>query len=72
MRPRALVNQAKAKGLDMIAICDHNSAENTAAFIRAGDERDLKVLPGLKSLQGRKSISLPSSIPRRAVQPSKI
>jgi PHP family Zn ribbon phosphoesterase len=35
-------------GLDMIAICDHNSAENTAAFIRAGDERGLKVLPGIE------------------------
>jgi PHP family Zn ribbon phosphoesterase len=48
MRPRALVNQAMAKGLDMIAICDHNSAENTAAFINAGDERGLKVLPGIE------------------------
>jgi len=48
MRPRALVNHAMAKGLDMIAICDHNSAENTAAFINAGDERGLKVLPGIE------------------------
>jgi PHP family Zn ribbon phosphoesterase len=48
MRPRALVNNALAKGLDMIAICDHNSAENTAAFIRAGEERGLKVLPGIE------------------------
>jgi PHP family Zn ribbon phosphoesterase len=48
MRPRALVNRALAKGLDMIAICDHNSAENTAAFIRAGDEMGLKVLPGIE------------------------
>ncbi len=48
MRPRALINRAKAKGLDMIAICDHNSAENTAAFIRAGDETGLKVLPGME------------------------
>ncbi len=48
MRPRALVRRAKAKGLDMIAICDHNSAENTSAFIRAGDEGGLKVLPGME------------------------
>jgi 3',5'-nucleoside bisphosphate phosphatase len=48
MRPRALVNWAVAKGLDMIAICDHNSAENTGAFIRAGEERGLKVLPGIE------------------------
>jgi PHP family Zn ribbon phosphoesterase len=48
MRPRALVNKALTKGLDMIAICDHNSAENTAAFIHAGNERGLKVLPGIE------------------------
>src|SRR5512136_172771 len=48
MRPRAIVSQALAMGLDMIAICDHNSAENTAAFISAGDERGLKVLPGIE------------------------
>jgi PHP family Zn ribbon phosphoesterase len=48
MRPRALVSQAMAKGLDMIAISDHNSAENTAAFISAGDEKGLKVLPGIE------------------------
>lgn len=48
MRPRALVNRAKARGLDMIAICDHNSAENTAAFISAGDAGGLKVLPGME------------------------
>jgi hypothetical protein len=48
MRPQAIVQQALAMGLDMIAICDHNSAENTAAFISAGDERGLKVLPGIE------------------------
>ena len=48
MRPRALVNQAVSQGLDMIAICDHNSAENTAAFINAGDAKGLKVLPGIE------------------------
>ncbi len=48
MRPCAVVKQALAMGLDMIAICDHNSAENTEAFIRAGDERGLKVLPGIE------------------------
>jgi PHP family Zn ribbon phosphoesterase len=48
MKPRAIVSQALAMGLDMIAICDHNSAENTAAFISVGDERGLKVLPGIE------------------------
>ncbi len=48
MRPSAIVKKALAMGLDMIAICDHNSAENTEAFIHVGDETGLKVLPGIE------------------------
>jgi PHP family Zn ribbon phosphoesterase len=48
MRPRAVVNQALAMGLDMIAICDHNSAENIAAFMSAGSQKGLTVLPGME------------------------
>jgi hypothetical protein len=48
MRPRAIVSQALAMGLDMIAICDHNSAENIPAFLRAGFEKGLTVLPGIE------------------------
>jgi PHP family Zn ribbon phosphoesterase len=48
MRPRAVVRQALAMGLDMIAICDHNSAENVASFMGAGLEGGLAVLPGME------------------------
>ena len=48
MRPRTIITQALAMGLDMIAICDHNSAENIAAFIGAGSEKGLTVLPGME------------------------
>jgi len=48
MRPRAVVKQALAMGLDMIAICDHNSAENAASFMGAGSEGGLTVLPGME------------------------
>jgi len=48
MRPHAIVNQAMAMGLDMIAICDHNSAENIAAFVSVGNKRGLTVLPGME------------------------
>jgi hypothetical protein len=48
MRPCAIVKKALAMGLDMIAICDHNSAENVAAFMRAGVESGLTVLPGME------------------------
>ena len=48
MRPRAVVRKALAMGLDMIAICDHNSAENVYSFMGAGLERGLTVLPGME------------------------
>jgi len=48
MRPCAIVGKALAMGLDMIAICDHNSAENVAAFMSAGLENGLTVLPGME------------------------
>jgi len=48
MRPQAIVHQALAAGLDMIAICDHNSGENVAAFMSAGSENGLAVLPGME------------------------
>jgi len=48
MKPRAVVKQALAMGLDMIAICDHNSAENIASFMGVGSEGGLTVLPGME------------------------
>ena len=48
MSPRAVVEKSVEKGLDLIAICDHNSAENVAASIRSGIKRGLLVLPGME------------------------
>lgn len=48
MRPRAVVKQALAMGLGMIAVCDHNSAENIASFMGVGSEGGLTVLPGME------------------------
>lgn len=48
MSPLAIVKESLAKGLDFIAICDHNSAENAGAAIRAGADSGLHVLPGLE------------------------
>jgi PHP family Zn ribbon phosphoesterase len=48
MTPRAIVRAALDRGLDMIAVCDHNSARNTAATSRAAEESGLKVIPGLE------------------------
>jgi PHP family Zn ribbon phosphoesterase len=48
MSPRAIVEKSLEKGLDLIAVCDHNSAENVGATIRAGRQRGLAVLAGIE------------------------
>jgi predicted metal-dependent phosphoesterase TrpH len=48
MVPTAIVKQARAVGLDMIAICDHNSTENVAAVAKAGRRESLSVIPGIE------------------------
>jgi len=48
MSPRGIVEASLQKGLDLIALCDHNTAENVGAVIRAGKERGLWVLPGME------------------------
>ncbi len=48
MRATAIVEQAAKAGLDMIGICDHNSAENASAVVSAGARRGLAVIPGIE------------------------
>jgi len=48
MTPAKIVARAVSKGLAMIAITDHNSAENTPALVRAARGLDLCVLPGME------------------------
>lgn len=48
MSPRAIVEKGKAMGLDIIALCDHNTAENVGAAIRAGVQNGLHVFPGME------------------------
>ena len=48
MSPKRIVEKAKVKMLDMIAICDHNSAENVQATINAADSINIKILPGME------------------------
>jgi PHP family Zn ribbon phosphoesterase len=47
MTPPALVERALAEGLQMIAVCDHNSARNAAAVQDAAGDR-LTVLAGME------------------------
>jgi PHP family Zn ribbon phosphoesterase len=48
MSPREVVNAALRKGLDLIGVCDHNSAENVLAVKKAGERNGLAVLGGME------------------------
>ncbi len=48
MSPREVVNAALAKGLHLIGVCDHNSAENVVAVKKAGERNGLMVLGGME------------------------
>ncbi len=48
MQAAAIIEQAKKVGLDMIGICDHNSAENVRAMMKAGERQGLAVIPGVE------------------------
>ena len=48
MSPLAVVNKAAEKGIDIIAVTDHNSAENVLAAQRAALDKDLTVLAGME------------------------
>ncbi|OGD14611.1 MAG: hypothetical protein A2W20_03560 [Candidatus Aminicenantes bacterium RBG_16_66_30] len=48
MSPRAVVEGARAAGLDLIAVTDHNTTENAAAVIAAARGTGLAVLPGIE------------------------
>jgi len=48
MSPPAVVRRGREKGLHVIAICDHNSAENVEAAIRASEDAGLAVIGGIE------------------------
>lgn len=48
MLPSLIVTAAQLSGLDLIAICDHNSCENAEAVIRVSTSSSVKVLPGME------------------------
>ena len=48
MSPRRIVEKCREIGLDIIALCDHNSAENVAPAVRLGETLGVRVLPGME------------------------
>ncbi len=48
MSPRAIVDQAEKRGLDIIGICDHNSAENIGIAVKVASGKKVNVLAGME------------------------
>ena len=48
MTPNNIAGLAAIKGLQIIALTDHNTARNAPALIRAGEQYGLIVLPGME------------------------
>ena len=57
MFPEFIMEQAQELGLGLIAVTDHNSAENAAAMLRAAEGTGIKVLPGME-VQTREEVHL--------------
>ena len=48
MSPRNIVGEAKRKGLQVIGICDHNSAENVPAVSKSAAREGITVIGGME------------------------
>jgi PHP family Zn ribbon phosphoesterase len=57
MLPELILERAQALGLHILAITDHNSAENVAAVLHAAQDTGVTVLPGME-LQTREEVHL--------------
>lgn len=55
MTPNNIVNMAKLKGLDVVAITDHNSCENVPACIEVAKKVGILVVPGME-IQTREDV----------------
>ncbi|OGO76978.1 MAG: hypothetical protein A2Y23_03550 [Clostridiales bacterium GWB2_37_7] len=57
MTPNNIVNMALLKGLDLIAVTDHNCCANLEAVIDAGRNKGLLVIPGIE-VQSKEEVHL--------------
>lgn len=48
MSPRKITDRASKQNVQIIAICDHNTAENAAAVMKAAESKAIIVLPGME------------------------
>ena len=49
MSPKKIIMEAKKKGLDIIGICDHNSAENFPALEKSASIAGIKAIGGIEN-----------------------
>ena len=57
MMPEFILERAQELGLTLIAVTDHNSAENAAAMLRAAEGSGITVLPGME-VQTREEVHM--------------
>lgn len=57
MSPGRIVKEAKEKGIQMIAVTDHNACDNVVYAKRVGDKVGVEVLPGME-LQTEEEVHL--------------
>jgi PHP family Zn ribbon phosphoesterase len=62
LSPREIVHRAKKEHLDIIAITDHNTAQNVRVVMALGEQQGLKVIPGME-VQTREEIHLLTLFP---------
>ena len=48
MTPNNIVNMSKIKGLDIIAVTDHNACDHVRTVYELGQQLGLLVLPGME------------------------
>ncbi|MDH5768309.1 MAG: PHP domain-containing protein, partial [Nitrospirota bacterium] len=48
MTPYRIVEKAASLGLNIIAICDHNSVENAEVTTRLAKEKGINAIPGIE------------------------
>lgn len=62
MTPNNIVNMAYLKGLEAIAVTDHNCVKNAAAVIEAGKNAGITVIPGME-IESSEEIHIVSLFP---------
>src|SRR5512138_1484921 len=62
LSPQNIVARARAEGLHILAITDHNSARNAEVISRLGEKAGIQVIPGME-VQTREEIHLLTLFP---------